>query len=169
MIDLHIHTKNSDGTNSVIEILKKAQEKELTYISITDHDNCNGYEELEKIDIKEYYQGVIIPGIEIKCSYGRNLIEVLGYKIDTKKMKKWTEEFYKDKSRDKIQNKYFNILYDKCLEKGLTMKEKEEIQWNPKNDWASVTIYNEIKEHEENREKLPIDLWNEFDVFSKKS
>ncbi|MCI8587199.1 MAG: PHP domain-containing protein [Clostridia bacterium] len=168
MIDLHIHTKNSDGTNSVIEILKKAQEKELTYISITDHDNCNGYEELEKIDIKEYYQGVIIPGIEIKCSYGRNLIEVLGYKIDTKKMKKWTEEFYKDKSRDKIQNKYFNILYDKCLEKGLTMKEKEEIKWNPKNDWASVTIYNEIKEHEENREKLPIDLWNEFDVFSKK-
>lgn len=168
MIDLHMHSTNSDGADTVIELLKKSQEKGLTYISITDHDNCNGYMELENIDVKKYYQGVIISGIEIKCSYGKNLIEVLGYKIDTKKMKKWTDEFYKDKSRDKIQNRYFNILYEKCKEKGLTMEEKEKIDWNPKNDWASVTIYKEIKKHKENKEKVPSDLWEEFDIFSKK-
>lgn len=168
MIDLHMHSTNSDGTDSVMELLKKAQQKELTYISITDHDNCNGYIELENIDVKKYYKGTIIPGIEIKCSYGKNLIEVLGYKIDTKKMKKWVDEFYKDKSREMIQTRYFNILYDKCLEICLTMEDKEKIQWNPKNDWASVTIYNEIKKHEENKEKLPKDLWQEFDTFSKR-
>lgn len=168
MIDLHIHSTNSDGADTVIELLKKAQEKGLTYISITDHDNCNGYTELEKINVKEYYQGKVIPGIEIKCSYGKNLIEVLGYNIDTKKMTKWVGEFYKDKSRDKIQTRYFNILYDKCKKMGLSIEDKEKIKWNPENDWASVTIYKEIKKNEENKEKLQNDLWEDFDVFSKK-
>lgn len=168
MIDLHMHSTNSDGSDSVVELLKKAQEKNLSYISITDHDNCNGYFELENIDIKKYYNGTIIPGIEIKCSYGKNLIEVLGYKINTKKMKQWTDEFYKDKSRDKIQTKYFNLLYEKCIKIGLEMSPKEEIDWNPKNDWGSVTIYKELKKHPNNKEKVPEDLWEEFDAFSKK-
>ena len=47
MIDLHMHTLNSDGTDSVVDILKKAEKLKLEYISITDHDNCNGYEELK--------------------------------------------------------------------------------------------------------------------------
>ena len=32
MIDLHMHTNNSDGTDSVKDILKKAKEKGLKYI-----------------------------------------------------------------------------------------------------------------------------------------
>ena len=66
MIDLHIHTTYSDGADSLIEVLKKAEQNKLEYISITDHDNCNGYMEMKKIDVKEYYTGKIIPGIEIK-------------------------------------------------------------------------------------------------------
>lgn len=168
MIDLHMHSTNSDGADTVIELLKKAEDKKLKYISITDHDTCAAYDELKKIDIKKYYNGTIIPGIEIKCSYGKNLIEVLGYNIDTSKMQKWVKEYYKDKSRDKVQTKYFNILYGKCEELGLIMNPKEKINWNPKNDWGSVTIYKEIKKHSENKEKLPDDLWGDFDVFSKK-
>ena len=159
MIDLHMHSTNSDGTDSVIDLLKKAEEKNLDYISITDHDNCNGYEELEKIDVKEYYHGKIIPGIEIKCSYGKNLIEVLGYQINTNKMKEWTKEFYKDKSREKLQTKYFNIQYEKALEMGLIMSPMEEIEWNPKNDWGSVTIYNEIKKHPETYQPMLPDVF----------
>ena len=86
MIDLHVHTTYSDGADSLIEVLKKAEEMELSYISITDHDNCNAYKELKNIDIKKYYTGTIIPGIEIKCGYKGRLIEILGYKIDTEKM-----------------------------------------------------------------------------------
>ena len=168
MIDLHIHSLNSDGSDTVEEILKKAQSKQLSYISITDHDNCNAYDQLKNIDVKKYYQGTIVPGIEIKCSYGKNLIEILGYKINTTKMKNWVTEYYKDKSRDKIQTKYFNILYDKCISMGLTMQPKNDIAWNAKLGWGSVTIYNEIKKHPENENKLPSDLWNDFDVFSKK-
>ena len=46
MIDLHIHTTYSDGTYSVKEILKEAQEKKLEVISITDHDNVKAYKEI---------------------------------------------------------------------------------------------------------------------------
>lgn len=168
MIDLHIHSINSDGTDSVQEILQKAQSLNLDYISITDHDTCDGYKELEKIDIPKYYTGKVIPGIEIKCAYGTHIIEILGYKINTDKMSTWIKDYYKDKSRDVIQNKYFNILYEKCLELGLTMREKNAIKFNAQKDWASVKIYYEIISHEENKEKLPTDLWEEFDVFSKK-
>lgn len=57
MIDLHIHSIHSDGTDTVVDILKKAEKNALEYISITDHNTCNAYEELKKINIKKYYTG----------------------------------------------------------------------------------------------------------------
>lgn len=168
MIDLHIHTNNSDGTDTVEELLKKAEKLNLEYISITDHDNCNGYEQLKKINISDFFSGQLIPGIEIKCTYKRRTIEVLGYKINTYKMNNWMREFYKDKQRDTLQIKYFNLLYDKCNQMGLTLSKKEQIVWNPKNDWASFTIYSDLKKYEDNKEKMPQDMWEEFSGFNRK-
>lgn len=50
MIDMHIHTNNSDGTDSVKELLEKAENLKLKYISITDHDTCRSYDELKNTD-----------------------------------------------------------------------------------------------------------------------
>lgn len=168
MIDLHIHTNNSDGTDSVEELLKKAQKLKLEYISLTDHDNCNGYEELEKLEISDYFSGKIIPGIEIKCTYLKRTIEVLGYKINTKKMNDWINDFYKDKQREDLQLKYFNLLYEKCIQMGLKLSNKKEIMWNPKNDWASFTIYSDLKRYKENKLIMPKDMWEEFSSFNRK-
>lgn len=55
-MDLHIHTNISDGTKSPVEILDMAQKLNLSYISITDHDKCNAYDELQKIDIKQHFK-----------------------------------------------------------------------------------------------------------------
>lgn len=55
MIDLHIHTTYSDGTKNVTQILKQAEELNLDYISITDHDKVSAYEELKNINISDYY------------------------------------------------------------------------------------------------------------------
>ncbi len=168
MIDLHMHSVYSDGENTVIELLEKAQINKLEYISITDHDNCSAYTELNNIDIQKYYSGTVIPGIEIKCSINGRLIEVLGYKFNIEKMKKWIEEFYKDKSKEKLQQKYFNLLYEKSLKMGLTLSPKEMVVFNNKTDWASLAIYKEIKKHPENQKKVPDDFWEEFNTFSKK-
>lgn len=39
MIDLHLHTNCSDGTDTVEELLEKAEQNKLEIISITDHDS----------------------------------------------------------------------------------------------------------------------------------
>ena len=168
MIDLHIHTNNSDGTDTVEELLKKAEALNLEYISITDHDNCNGYDKLKRINISNIFSGKIIPGIEIKCTYQKRTIEVLGYKINTDVMNRWMQEFYKDKQRDTLQIKYFNLLYEKCKKMGLSLSDKDKIIWNPKNDWASFTIYSELKKHPENQNIMPEDMWTEFSGFNRK-
>lgn len=168
MIDLHIHTTNSDGTDSVEEILKKAEKLKLNYISISDHDTCKGYDELKNIDVESIYSGKIIPGIELKCSYKGRTIEVLGYNINVEKMNNWITTFYKDKSKADLQIKYFNLLYEGCQKLGLTLSKKEDIIWNPEVDWASVTIYSDFKKYPENEKKLPADLWTEFSTFTRK-
>lgn len=168
MIDMHIHSTYSDGTYSVKEILKKAEKLNLKYISITDHDNCRAYNELKNMNVSNYYSGKIVPGIEIKCIYNGRSMDLLGYNFDIDKMNKWIDEFYKDKQRKDLQLKYFDILYRTCQKLNLKVTPKDEIIWNPENDWASLIIYNDFKKYEENKVKLPEDLWNEFGIFSKK-
>lgn len=165
MIDLHIHTNNSDGSDSVIEVLQKAEKLGLSTISITDHDTCKAYEELEKIDIKKYYSGKIIRGVELRCFYNRRIIELLGYNIDTKEMQKWLDDFYKTRTRDAVQTRYLKQLYETCMELKLHMKPIEEIEWDPNSDWAARIIYREMKSDIRNKELLPEDLWNEYDCF----
>ena len=57
MIDLHMHTTYSDGTENVETVLKKSEEKHLEYISITDHNTALAYDELESKDISKFYSG----------------------------------------------------------------------------------------------------------------
>lgn len=168
MIDMHIHTNKSDGTDSVEELLNKAEKLKLEYISITDHDTCNAYKELKNLNIRKQFSGEIISGIEIKCSYLKRTIEVLGYKINPDIINKWLQDFYKDKKREDLQIKYFNLLYEKCCNMNLKLTPKEYIQWNPKNDWASFTIYSDIKKYQENETKVPNDMWESFSSFSRK-
>lgn len=168
MIDMHMHTTYSDGADSLIEVLKKAESLKLEYISITDHDTCEGYKELAKLDVKKYFSGQIINGVEIKCAYKKRLIEILGYKVDPKVVNNFMEEFHKTKSKEILQQKYFDILHERCKDMGLVMSKKEDIEFNPKTDWASIKIYNDIKAHEENKLKVPDDFWSEFNIFSKK-
>lgn len=168
MIDMHMHTTYSDGADRLIEVLKKAESLKLEYISITDHDTCEGYKELAKLDVKKYFSGQIINGVEIKCAYKKRLIEILGYKVDPKVINNFMEEFHKTKSKEILQQKYFDILHERCKDMGLVMSKKEDIEFNPKTDWASIKIYNDIKAHEENKLKVPDDFWSEFNIFSKK-
>lgn len=168
MIDMHMHTTYSDGADSLIEVLKKAESLKLEYISITDHDTCEGYKELAKLDVKKYFSGQIINGVEIKCAYKKRLIEILGYKVDPKVINNFMEKFHKTKSKEILQQKYFDILHERCKDMGLVMSKKEDIEFNPKTDWASIKIYNDIKAHEENKLKVPDNFWSEFNIFSKK-
>lgn len=163
MIDLHIHSNNSDGSDSVEDILIKAQEKGLHYISITDHDNCDAYNILKKIKISNYYKGKIIRGIELKCAYKGRLIDILGYDYNLRKMKRLLKVYYPQHGF--LQEKYLKHFYKACEKMNLKLTPFEKLVWNKDKDWATNLIYREIKNHPENKQKCPKDMWESLDNF----
>lgn len=76
-VNLHIHSTFSDGEVKVEELVEQAKNKELKYISITDHNTLNTY--LQTDILKE---DIIIPGIEFDCWFGTVFLHMLGYGVD---------------------------------------------------------------------------------------
>lgn len=76
--DLHIHSKYSfDGEKEVSDIIQDAKNKNIDFISITDHNEILGSLELLADDsIKS------ISGIEIDCYDGTVIHHILGYGCD---------------------------------------------------------------------------------------
>ena len=99
MIDLHIHTTNSDGSDTPEEILRKCEKLELEYISITDHDTCKSYDDIKKLDVSKIFKGKIIPGCEITTIYKGRTIEILAYGIDTDLINEWENKYYTEEKK----------------------------------------------------------------------
>lgn len=76
-IDLHTHTKHSDGVLSAIELIEHAK-KTVQVLSITDHDTVSAYTELNGID-----PGItLVPGIEFTAAYLKYDLHIVGLGID---------------------------------------------------------------------------------------
>ncbi len=72
LADLHMHTIYSfDGTATVPAILRRAHEKGLSVIAITDHDEIAGA--LNAVNVAHLYGVEVIPGIEITTAEGHLL------------------------------------------------------------------------------------------------
>ena len=93
MIDLHMHTTNSDGANTVEEILKMCEEHKLEYISITDHNTCKAYYD-EAFTNNNIFTGKIIKGCELNAEFQGRSIEILGYNINPDVIMEWREKYY---------------------------------------------------------------------------
>lgn len=87
MLDLHIHSKYSDGNLSPEEIVDAAIELNLTAISISDHDNVLSYSIAEsyckkKLEDEKTKSLELIPGVEINTLWNGLEIHILGYLMD---------------------------------------------------------------------------------------
>lgn len=85
-IDIHIHSNHSDGLYSIKEIVKKAKEKGLDGIALTDHDTVSGLEEARIFAEKMNF--IVIPGIEVSAKEGH----IIGLGISTKIRKDMSAE-----------------------------------------------------------------------------
>ena len=74
-VDFHIHTTYSDGVFSVEEVIKKAEERNVKILAITDHDNIDAFDEAKKIktEIK------LIAGVELTTYHLEKPVHILGY------------------------------------------------------------------------------------------
>ena len=116
LVDLHIHTKYSDGTDDVDGLLKEIDRKSITIFSVTDHDTVDFYKNLDysKLD------GVrLIPGIEFSCKTDAGKCHILGYGIDVNNpvLQNTIEQGQKKRSnkltnRLKYLEEYHHIVFD---------------------------------------------------------
>ena len=102
-VDLHIHTRHSDGTFTPQEVVDIAKRKGFSAISITDHDCIDAIgpaiEYTGKCDIE------IIPGIELTAEQDELELHILGYFID------WKKEWFAEKLME-IRMARVNRIYE---------------------------------------------------------
>lgn len=153
MIDLHIHSDKSDGRHTVIEILKMAEANGIRKISFCDHNVLEVYEELEKIDIRKYYSGEIVNGIEFDFAYKGKLFHMLGYNFDVIALNKCKyidrttpEELIAREARD------LDFLKSVCEKLGIKLTPGLKI--TTPNDAANDIIKADMMSHPENNEIL---------------
>ena len=79
-IDLHTHSRMSDGTQSPEELVRSAAGVGLGTLALTDHDTTAGWTDAaataSEIGI------TFIPGIELSTRYGWQSVHMLGYLFD---------------------------------------------------------------------------------------
>jgi len=76
-IDLHVHTRESDGFSSVREIITLARKEKIGTLAITDHESTQG---IEQALLLASASGIkIIPGIELLTCYKGIEVHLLGY------------------------------------------------------------------------------------------
>ena len=168
MIDLHIHTIYSDGTDSVAEVLHKADQSNIEIISITDHNSCLAYQELDESHISRYYHTQLIVGCEFTTSFDGRLIEVLGYGFDHREMSSFLESQYGPASVKQRAELLRDRLVDKIHDLGLHL---DPGQVRPKqfpNERFERPYYEALARCPENKGLLKEQIWDTFGNFYRK-
>lgn len=79
-IDLHAHTRASDGSFEPRELIQHAKNLGLSAVGVTDHDTFGGWDEAlqwgEKIGVE------VVPGIELSVSDEHGKFHLLGYFVE---------------------------------------------------------------------------------------
>lgn len=167
MIDLHMHTTYSDGTDTVKELLEKAEDIGLEVISITDHNTCKAYFEMEKFNVKEIYKGNIIVGCEFTTNFDNRLIEVLGYGFDYKKVNKYLEKKNTPLNNKKRFKGFYTEMIERIRKLGLEC-DLDIIKKAKKNKFFEIAVYEELIKHEKNRKILNEDIWDSYSDYYRK-
>lgn len=157
-LDLHMHTNCSDGSDDWVTILKKAEVLGLEYISITDHNNCDAYFQIQNPE--KYFSGKIIPGIEPECFYRGRCIELLGYGIDIKEMRNALEGIYMSgEERSKRQFARFHAVLAKG---GVKFSPDVLNTWDKsKHYYAGCHLHADLKKYPENKKLISNEeAWN---------
>ena len=85
--DWHLHTTYSDGILTVEELLREAQDANLTHLAITDHDSLGNWNKIDEFNkapsiftIPSVEFGVEVPS----SSWGDEEVHILGYGLNPK-------------------------------------------------------------------------------------
>lgn len=121
LIDLHVHSTESDGTLTPEALIALAKGKNLAAMALTDHDTVSG---LAAARLAARDVGIeLVPGIELSTDYNGTEVHMLGYYIDDTNFEflKKLEEFCSQREERnkkmvrKLQDAGFAITYEDLL------------------------------------------------------
>lgn len=127
-IDLHTHTRKSDGSYTPTELVDYAIEKNLAAVAITDHDCIDGLDEAIVHAAALTERGVpsveVIPGIEFSTKYKKQDIHIVGLYIsyDSEGFRNALQSFVNSrvnrniKMCENLQSAGIEITYEKLLQ-----------------------------------------------------
>ncbi len=161
MIDLHLHTTSSDGSEEPKEILNKAQQLGLKYISITDHDSIGAYEKLAEINVADYFKGKLIPGCEFSVVHKGKPIEVLGYGMDLETIK--STGILSDEKFFERENGYIERMKEVC--RNLNIKYTDDLSIKSDKYFAAQRMHADLRKYPENEKHFPKEVWESLNVF----
>lgn len=162
MLDLHMHTRYSDGSDEVSMVLEKAEKLKLKCIAITDHNTCLEYNELKNENIRSLFSGKIIPGVELNTKVLGIPIEILGYNVDTDLLQKYIDETYmSNEERCKLE---VERLYNKCISEGILLPE-DFVEKYDESMYASKYLHSLITKDENNKKLIDEDSWKDSNIF----
>lgn len=118
IIDLHVHTNLSDGTDSPSATVQRAASRALKAIAITDHDTVAGVEEAIEQGHKSGVE--VIAGVELSAVAGDKSIHILGYglQVESPLLLKSLEEIQAARNKrnrdiiDKLKEMGFEVSMD---------------------------------------------------------
>lgn len=80
MIDLHLHSNHSDGTESPAEVMRQAHAHGVRTAALTDHDVMTGW--AEAAQAASALGMTFVPGMEMSTLLGWRSIHMLAYLVD---------------------------------------------------------------------------------------
>lgn len=135
-INLHTHSNCSlDGEYSANELLEILKKEKFDIVSITDHDTCEAYKQINKCkDIK------IINGIEADAIVNDHTYDFLCYGFNLENVYNYASLKYE--TVDKRQKKIFDALVKLCREKEIQLNDIN--SYNPLVEYAHAALYRMI-------------------------
>lgn len=161
MIDLHLHTTSSDGSDEPKDLLVRAQQAGLRYISITDHDSIGAYEKLRGLKVNDYFKGTLIPGCEFSVVHSGKPIEVLGYGIDLYTIDR--AGIVSDERFLERENAYLKKMMGIC--RNLGIKCSDNLSVKSSKYFASLIMHADIRKYPENEKHFTKEVWESVNAF----
>lgn len=125
IVDLHVHSTESDGTLTPEDLVAEAKKAGLAALALTDHDTCQGVCKAMPLAASAGIE--LIPGIELSTDYHGKEVHIVGLYIDieNEQLLKKTAEYRKCRSER-------NALMVEALRKeGLSITMEELVAENP--------------------------------------
>lgn len=146
MIDLHVHSTFSDGSDDLELIVQKANNLNLDVLSITDHNKCLAFLK-ENCKPFEKFHGKVITGCEFTARYKNIIVEILAYGFDADLMAQFIAKTYPSFQEDKFRR--LKLMMKKLRQLKIVFDKKRLIS-NVSTGSASGAMLSEILSNEEN-------------------